>query len=239
MITSERIFVRINKREVSEESLNNISFSSNNTFYEKLDIETKKDIIFLIKSGYDKNSIIKLYLFAKPANVNEAVNYLSKENGIYQHLFFASSKKEDCCEICGENKIVHINEINHSMSISFNTINIIPKDENANLFRINHEEERKYECKICEEYISNEEEIKNKCEQCNNYFCNEGLYSYIKELIKNGNYAFFCPECNFVYTKDKIDQILLFNIKNKEEVNNLKKLLKNNNTKKNILSNQN
>jgi len=47
----------------------------------------------------------------------------------------------------------------------------------------------------------------------------------------------FCPECKFVYTKDKIDQILLFNIKDKEEINNLNKLLDNNNTKEIILSN--
>ena len=49
MLTSERILARRNKREESEESLNNFSFSSNNSFYEKLDIETKRDIIFLIK----------------------------------------------------------------------------------------------------------------------------------------------------------------------------------------------
>jgi len=87
MLTSERIFVRRNKREESEDSLNNVSFSSNNSFYEKLDIEIKRDIIFLIKSGYDKKTIIKLYIFAKPSNVNEAANYLTKENGIYQHFF--------------------------------------------------------------------------------------------------------------------------------------------------------
>ena len=62
MLTSERVFVRRKKGEKSEESLNNISFSSNNSFYEKLDIKIKKDIIFLIKSGYDKKIIIKLYL---------------------------------------------------------------------------------------------------------------------------------------------------------------------------------
>ena len=65
MLTSERVFVRRKKGEKSEESLNNISFSSNNSFYEKLDIETKRDIIFLIKSGYDKKIIIKLKFVEK------------------------------------------------------------------------------------------------------------------------------------------------------------------------------
>jgi hypothetical protein len=137
MITSERIFVRRNKREESEESLNNVSFSSNNSFYEKLDIDIKRDIIFLIKSGYDKKTIIKLYIFAKPSNVNEAIHFLTKENEIYQHLFYSSSNKEDCCEICGEKKIMHINEINSSISISFNTININQRDRNLNISNSN------------------------------------------------------------------------------------------------------
>ena len=62
MLTSERIIVTGNKREVSDESLNNYSFSSNNSFYENLELETKKDIIFLIKSGYNKKLVIKLYI---------------------------------------------------------------------------------------------------------------------------------------------------------------------------------
>jgi len=124
MLSTERIIVVRNKREVSDESLNNYSFSSNNSFYENLELETKKDIIFLIKSGYNKKMVIKLYIFAKPSNLNEAVNYLTKENGIYQHIFYNSSDDEDSCEICGEKKAVHINEITKSLNISFNSINM-------------------------------------------------------------------------------------------------------------------
>ena len=71
----------------------------------------------------------------------------------------------------------------------------------------------------------------------NNYFCSECLYFHIKELIRNGKYSLFCPGCSFVYTNDKIDEILSFNIKNEEEINNLKKLLKKSNTKEKVLSN--
>ena len=58
---TERLGLKENKKATSENSLNS-SFSSNNSFYEKLSIEIKKDIIFLIKSGYDKKMIIKLYI---------------------------------------------------------------------------------------------------------------------------------------------------------------------------------
>ena len=184
MLTSERIFVRRNKRE---ESLNNVSFSSNNSFYEKVDMETKRDIMFLIKSGYDKKTIIKLYIFTKPSNINEAIHYLTKENGIYQHLFYDSSNKKDCCEICREKKIMHINEINSSISISFTIISI----NQSHIFRVKNKEKREYKCKICDDDISNEEEARNKCEQCNNYFCSECLYLHIKELINNKKNSLF------------------------------------------------
>ena len=78
MFPSERLVIKRNKRKITEGSLDKISFSSNNSFYDKLDLQSKKDIIFLIKSGYNKKLIIKLYIFAKPSNLNEAVNYLTK-----------------------------------------------------------------------------------------------------------------------------------------------------------------
>ena len=105
---------------------------------------------------------------------------------------------------------------------------------------ITDKEEAEYKCKICEEDITKEEKIKNKCEECGSYFCSECLYLYIKELIRNGKYSLFCPDCSFLYTNDKInkiEQILSFNIKDKEEVNNLKKLFEKSKTKELILSN--
>ena len=243
MFPSERIIIKRNKKEISEKSLDNVSFSSNNSFYQKLDLQTKRDIISLIKSGYNKNTIIKLYILAKPSNINEAFNFLTQENGIYQHLFFNSPNKEDFCEICGEKKSLHIKEINNisnSLSFSFysKNSNYNKIEEKLNIYKIKAKEIKSNKCKICEEEISREEEMKNKCEQCNNYFCSECLYMYIKELIRNGKYTLFCPECGFVYKKDKIEEILLFNIKNKEEINNLKKLLEKSNTKEIVLSNQ-
>ena len=230
MYKSERLVLNNNKIEVSEESLN-VSFSSKNSFYKKLNNETKRDIIFLIKSGYDKEIIIKLYLFAKPSNLNEAVHYLTKENGIYQHKFYNSLTKEELCEICGEKEIMHNNEIDENMNFSLN----MEKTNNI-VLRKKTKEEKKNICIICEENVSKVEEIQNKCDECGNYFCNECLYLNIKELIKNGKYP-SCPKCKYLYTKDKIEQILLFNTYNKEEVNNLKQLLEKNKTKEIIFSN--
>ena len=62
------------------------------------------------------------------------------------------------------------------------------------------------------------------------------MYLYIKESIRNGKHLLVCPNCSFIYTKDKIEQILSFNIENIEEVNNLRKLLEKSSTKEIILS---
>ena len=131
MFNGERILITNNKRESTEESLN-VSLSSNNSYYQKLDIETKRDIIYLIKSGYDKRTIIKLYLLLNPTNLNEAVHFLTKENGIYQHIFYESPKQKDICEICGEKQIMHINDKDKTINISFNNINISRIDEKIN-----------------------------------------------------------------------------------------------------------
>ena len=230
---------REKRNEINEEYSDNILLSSNNSFYDKLDLEIKKDIIFLIKSGYDKKIIIKLYIFAKPLDINQAIDYLTKENGIYQHSFYNFSINDEYCEICGEKKEMHININNDSTNILLDNIqlNINVNTENEiNTDIIKNEEEIENKCKICEDEISEEEKIKNKCEQCNNYFCSECLYLYIKESIRNGKHLLVCPNCSFIYTKDKIEQILSFNIENIEEVNNLRKLLEKSSTKEIILS---
>ena len=166
----------------------------------------KKDIIFLIKSGYDKKMIIKLYIFLKPSNVNEAIHYLTKENGLYPHIFYSSTKNKDLCEICRETKDMHLNSIDYSFSsISFNN-NISFKNEKIDVGIKPFQ--KKYVCKICEEEIS-EKEKNNECKLCYNYFCNDCLYSYIKETIKKGKKAIKCPEsdCDYILTKEIIYKI--------------------------------
>ena len=241
MLSSDRKIIKnLNRKEINEESLNNISFSTNKSFYEKLDVETKRDIIFLIKSGYDKKTIIKLYILIKPLNVEEAVNYLTKVNGLYQHIFYNSPNDDEYCEICGEKKEMHINDntiFNFSYNNSTNINDKSNQEDITNRENIKNKEEIEFKCKICEDDISEEDKIKNKCEQCNNYFCSECLYLHIKELIKKGKYALFCPACSFLYTMNKIEKILSYNNKDQNEIINLKKLLEKSKTKNIILSN--
>ena len=232
-IQSDRIILNQDKNK--DYSLN-VSFSSNNSYYEQLDDDIKKDIIFLIKSGYDKRAIIKLYLLQRPSNVNEAIHYLTKENGVFQHMFYSSTKMNDACEICGESKDAHITynykSINHSSYSNFSYLPI-----KTEVIFVQRKKEQNFKCKICEEMI--EKNLIKQCEKCQYYFCDECLYLHIKELIKNGKYELFCPQCNNIYSNEKIEEIFALSGENKNEINNLKELFEKSITKNIILTNPN
>ena len=142
---TERLALRNNR---SNQNTLNDSISSTNSFYQQLDNDSKRDIFYLIKAGYNKKQIIKIYLLLKPSNVNEAILYLSEEHGKYQHIFFPSKKSNNICEICGSEQNLHINKINrtilsssHNSSISSIKINnniSIPIEDLSNCFLINY-----------------------------------------------------------------------------------------------------
>jgi hypothetical protein len=51
--------------------------------------------------GYDSNMIKKVYAFLKPINLEQAINYMTEDNGIYFHNFFKDYKhKKKTCYIC-------------------------------------------------------------------------------------------------------------------------------------------
>ena len=235
MITqSDRIKLYQNKKQ--NNSIN-VSFSSDNTYFELLDDDTKRDIICLIKAGYDKRTIIKLYIHIKPSNANEAIHYLTKENELIQHNFVPSTKLLDECEICGEKRYNHINQIAPSKLSDYTEIMIV-NSINPEILEIKKNTKLKNICRICEEEILNEENLITQCEQCHNYFCYECLYLYVKELIKKGKSEIFCPDCKIIYNKEKIEEIFKYNHLNKNEIKDLKYLLEKNITKNLVLSNR-
>ena len=237
---TERIIL---KENIKTNNSVNDSFSSINSFYNQLDNDSKKDIFFLIESGFNKKQIIKLYILMKPSNVNEAMSYLSKENGKYQHPFFPSKKSNEICEICKSDKNLHLAQINKLPSIRSNNSSISSmKFNHSNIITITVSSKEAYECKICFDIIQKEEALKNKCYNCNKYFCDGCLYSDLKESIKNGKYELYCPECKIIYDEEKILYILSNyseegENENEEEKKELIDLYKKNKFKHTILSN--
>ena len=143
--------IKLYKNKKQNNSLSE-SFSSDNAYFEILDDDTKRDIIFLIKAGYDKRTIIKLYIHNKPSNVNEAIHYLTKENELVQHNFLPSIKLLDECEICGEKKDKHIKQIAPS-KLSDYTQEMITSSINLEILEIKNKTKLKKICRICEEEI--------------------------------------------------------------------------------------
>ena len=228
---SDRITLNLKENDL----LVNTSFSSNKSFYDSLDENIKRDILFLIKSGYNKKSVIKLYLIVKPTHISEAMECLSKKDGKYQHIFYSTSDYSNKCEICGNKREFHIEEQEKTV-ISINKLN-----QDFSFYSVKKSEKfieklssEKYTCKICEDLIpENKIDI---CEECESFFCKECLYEHAKELVKNGK-VIGCPYCFTEYDEDKVMKIFNYNKDNKIEVDNLKALYKKNRLKFFVLSN--
>ena len=232
-MSSGRLKFKKNSNNNSE-----ISISINNSFYEEQDDDIKRDINFLIESGFDKEKVIKIYLILKPSNVNEANHFLTKENGLYQHIFYPSSKNSERCEICREGINNHIKSNNDSIKSKNDESTISNQNQFNDVIRYTNKKDN-IKCRICEDCFNNENNI-YECEKCHNYFCYECLYLYIKESIRNGKCDFLCPDCKLIIKENKIQKIFsINNIKYKNEIKELKKLYQKNKTKKIVLSNKN
>ena len=197
-----------------EEKLNNSNEKDNlikvneNLLDSSLDLDNKidpkniNDLEELILMGYDKKMVKKVYIFLKPADINEAIDFLSEENGIYHHDFMERHGKNDVCFICGKSAKDHINyepkrkslleEIRDSLgnsnkSLNSNKINFSQiKDLELNI--VNQSEDKKSEnsvfCSLCMEDITKEEEEKNFL-LCKHMFCSDCYLNYLKEKINN------------------------------------------------------
>ena len=66
-----------------------IKFPSIDNFYHK-------DIATLIEMGYNEDLVKRLYIFAKPESIEQAIIAMSEENSIIQHFFYGSKKSNRC-----------------------------------------------------------------------------------------------------------------------------------------------
>ena len=93
----------------------------------------------------------------KPSNVNEAILYLSEENGKRQYIFFPSKKSNNACEIYGSKENQHISKINKTIISSSHNWFISSIIINNNItIPIKNLSNKEYKCKICEDNIQKE-----------------------------------------------------------------------------------
>ena len=71
------------------------------------DIQTLKDM------GFDSKMVLKVYIFLKPTNIEEAIEIMTEVDGIYQHDFYESRHSNlEKCFLCGQPKSKHHNAQN-------------------------------------------------------------------------------------------------------------------------------
>ena len=183
------------------------------TLNEKFDPKFTADMNTILSMGYDEKMIRKVYIFLKPNDINEALDYLSKQDGIYHHDFMERHGQKNKCFICGAAPANHINyepkkrnsllkSIRNSIGYSSDKINSnivsnnVENNENNALLgeplidSKNTKEtnssipKKQIVCDLCLENMKEEEIAQNKL-SCNHLFCNDCYLNFFQDKIKN------------------------------------------------------
>jgi hypothetical protein len=157
------ILHKLNDEDVNENNLtknnNNENSQNNNNFNSNInEIESQ-----LIELGFNEIYSKRIIQYYHPLNIEEAIDYLSMNQGIIQHRFI-QEKNLDICFLCGEKKEIHLdyNKENEDLK-SIATL----KEINLSL-NIDNNEISKNESKIKKE--NSDFELEKICEVCTNNF---------------------------------------------------------------------
>ena len=165
----------------------------------KLEKDLSQNIEVLKDMGYEESFIRKIYMFAKPRSLEQAIDYMTLDNGKYNHNFIPDTKNSigDLCYICGQPGNCHNNFIednssnllrktfeNFSNRLSYGSLkNSTNNSERELNIKENYKNEKICEICICE-YDPNENKIKLPC---NHEYCFQCWLHYLVSKIENGN----------------------------------------------------
>ena len=211
------------------DSINVRELDSSLTIEEKFDPINQNDLDLIIEMGYNPKMAKKVYILLKPKDINETIDFLTMENGVYHHDFMERHGKNDVCFICGESEKYHINYIPPE-SIRRSIIESL-KDSlghtktNANADIINYAvkkesligEDKKEDsidkknsneifCDLCFEDMTDEEVNENKI-LCGHLFCSDCYLNYFQDKIKNnkvGKITCMQHKCTHEFDEDFI-----------------------------------
>jgi hypothetical protein len=201
-----------NKFDDKEEEEEKENLDNSLTIADKFDPKFRKDMETIKSMGYDEKMIRKVYIFLKPNELNEALDYLSSEDGIYNHDFMEMHGHKSKCFICGQPPKNHINyqpenqrtsiiesirdSVGHTgKNINHNLADLNKKESEDNallgepLLDLNNKKPRTkpanpVECDLCMEEMYEDEIIGNKL-NCNHLYCNTCYLNYFQEKIVN------------------------------------------------------
>ena len=188
----------------------------------------KADIDLLIELGYDKKMINKVYILLRPEHLDRAIDYMTEENGVYQHDFFENhnpNKDQSLCFICNKARRYHLdyipedliaednninlnNNINNNLDFNNNNNNLHDNGDSFNFIDDDIKDENKNlmsnECAVCFDEVAEEEKEFNKI-PCGHVCCTQCWLNYLKTLITDAKVEKIkCVEhkCNEIIPED-------------------------------------
>ena len=224
----------------NDDKVNNedkVDLNTSISLKDKFDPKFQNDMNTILGMGYDEKMIRKVYIFLKPSDINEALDYLSQQDGIYHHDFMERHGQKNKCFICGQPPANHINyepennsknilnSIRDSVGYSSDKINTLNAKNDENkllndpLISSENKNSKKTEinCDLCLEEMT-EDEVENNKLPCKHLFCNDCYLNFLQDKIKNNKVGkitcmqFKCPhefDENFVISHLQNDQILI------------------------------
>ena len=161
--------------------------------------ETKydEDVAVLTDMGFNSSMISKVYIFLRPTSIDQAIQFMTMENGKYQHNFYRQTSSTNSlsnrCFICGEEPKNHHDYVeNRSSSLLERIINRKSKNNAAKANELNNvkkpekDAEIKIEggsCLICFDGVADDDKF--ACLKCKHTFCHSCWYEYLNEKIGN------------------------------------------------------
>ena len=206
------------EKNLLSNGINEKELDSSIAIEEIFDPINQKDLDILVEMGYEPKMIKKVYILLNPKDINEAIDFLSQENGIYHHDFMERHGRNDVCFICGESAKNHINYIppeserkslldaikdnfsrsKSNISANFIDYSIGKADDNSNNVNLEiKKDEKKSVNSLNKSNDKKEDEI--CCELC---------FEEMTEEEKDKNSLLcnhlFCSDCYLNYFQDKI-----------------------------------
>ena len=148
-----------------------------------------EEIELLNNMGYDRIMINKIYLLLKPKNIEQAINYMTQINGLYQHTFIQNTFPEHLCYICLKPRQNHFDYIPNDLILNVENNNNISNEEketdikyDSNIDQDILSNESPELCGVCYEKINQEDKLFNIL-PCGHLFCSNCWFDYFKTLI--------------------------------------------------------
>ena len=196
------------------------SFTRRTNFIPTPGNDHNKDEQLLKEMGFDEGMIMKVYLFLKPRNINEAIEMMTEVDGIYQHDFYESRATSNIilCYICKKGRRFHIDyvedNVNRRKFLGNNMEEDIFKIKNA-LKSEDNSRKSSEKCLICFDSFNSED---GNLLECGHFCCENCMFLYLKTEIRSAKVAkllCFVKGCDyelpeqFVTLKISKDKILL------------------------------